>query len=156
PREPYDVGDTVGVRLFLDRLQLGELGLVGRDNELAAALVRHAVPGAVLVEEGLAFHAGARLQGSLRIVDAGMDDFRIARAGVGADGLLRLEDDDLAALQGKRTRDGQADHARAEHYRINAFHGGSFFRSGTRPPRRGPRRTSRAAPCPRRAGRARC
>ena len=125
---PDDVGDAVGMRFFLNILKLPNLVFARRDDQLARAAMRHAVRHAVLVEQLLAGDAAARLERALRVVDAGVDHFRVARAGMGADRVLGLEDHDLAPGLGEGARDRQADHARADHRRIKLFHAAAAFR----------------------------
>src|SRR3990172_2361090 len=67
--------------------------------------------------------AGARLERSLRVVDAGMDHFRVARTGMGADRILGLQDHDFAPGERERARDREADHARSDHHALDAIHG---------------------------------
>ena len=100
PGDLDDVGRAVGVGLVADRPQLGDLRLVGRDDELSAAPVRHAVRAAVLVEEMPPRDAGARLERALGVVDAGVDHLGVARARVRADAaveVLKVADAVMAA-----------------------------------------------------------
>ena len=92
------------------------------NNQLAAAPVRHAVRDAVLVEELLAGDTAARLKRPLGVVDAGVDHFGVARAGVRADRVFGLEHYDLAPGARELARYREADHARADHDGVDAFH----------------------------------
>ena len=98
--------DTVGLGAAFDRLQEIALLAVGRHDQLAAIAVRYAVLLAVVIEQAPALDAGARHQAALGIVDAGVDDLGVARAGPGADALGSLENDDLTAGKGKRAGNG--------------------------------------------------
>ena len=120
-RHPHHVGDAIGVRLPLDFLQLRQLFFVGGDDQLAAAPVRDAVRDAVLVKKPVSLHAARRLEAALRVIDSRMDDFRVARAGVRADRILALQDDDFAARRSQGARHREADHARADDDRLYAF-----------------------------------
>src|SRR2546422_212134 len=120
-RHPHHVGDAIGVRLSLDFLQLRQLFLVAGDDQLAAAPVRDAVRDAVLVEQPLSLHAARRLEAAFRVIDSRVNDFRIARAGVRADRILGLQDDDFAARRGEGARHREADHARADDDGLYAF-----------------------------------
>ena len=51
--------DAVGARRRLDLLDAGDLGLLGRDDQLAEPRVRHAALGAIGVEPLAAGDAGA-------------------------------------------------------------------------------------------------
>ena len=114
--------DAVGLGAALDRLQQLALLGVGGHDQLAAIAVRHAVLGTIGVELAAALDAGARHQAALGIVDAGVNDLGIARAGLGADAFRRLEHDDLTAGKGKGAGHGEAHHARADHDAIDGFH----------------------------------
>ena len=116
------VGNPVFVRSFLDSLQLGNLACMGRDDQLAAAPVRDPVLVAVGVEALAPLDAGARLERPLRVVDPGVDDLGIARAGVGADRFLGLEDHHLAAGPGQRPRHREPDHAGPDHDAFDLVH----------------------------------
>src|SRR5918912_565829 len=83
--QPIDVRDAIGMRFFAQGTELPELRFAGGDDQLAAAPVRHAVRGALFIEKMLALDAGARLKRAFRVIDAGVDDFRIARPGMRAD-----------------------------------------------------------------------
>ncbi len=154
-RHPDHVADAVGMRLLPDRLELSELRFVRRHDELARALVRHAMAHAVLVEQALAFHAAERLERAFRVVDAGVDHLRIARAGVRAEGLLGLEDHHLSPRGRQGARHREADDPRAQHHRVKLFHVSRACRRGKRPRRRARRRSPSAARCRRRPRRAR-
>ena len=110
-RQPDEIIDPVGRRLVLDLGQGPVLRLIGRDDQLAAAFERHALPGGVVVEHRLAGNAGPRLQGACRIVDAGMDDLAVSRTGARADHIGGFDDDRLDARHRERTRNGEPDHA---------------------------------------------
>src|SRR6185503_93696 len=69
----------------LDLRALRELSLGSRDDELAATAVEHITGLAVLVELVAPRDAQTRLEGAARIVDAGVDDLAVARAGAGAE-----------------------------------------------------------------------
>ena len=51
-----------------------------------------------------------------------MDDFAVARTGAGADRMLGLDEDDLAARASQCTRDGQADDAGPDDDCFGFFH----------------------------------
>ena len=97
----------------------GISSLVVRDDQLAAARVRHAVRGAELVEQPPAFDAEPRLQRAGRIVDAGVDHAAVVRAGVQARARVPLEDADRLAARRERPRGGQAGHAGADDRDVN-------------------------------------
>ena len=117
----HDIGDAVGVRLLPDRLQVLQLrGIVG-DDQLAAAPVRHAALGAEGVKTLPTLDARARLERAFRVIDAGVDDFGIARARVRADRVFGFQHDHLAAGERELARDGEAHDARADHHGVHSF-----------------------------------
>ena len=70
-----DALDAVALRLRHDGLDLGELGLVGGDDQLAAFAMVDAMRGAELVEQAPAAHAQQRAQRVGRIIETAVDDF---------------------------------------------------------------------------------
>ena len=105
-------------------LQLGKrrhLGGVRRDDQLAAARMSDAVRLAITIERELAGDAGPCLQTSGRVVDAGMDDFGIARGGLAADLAGPLQHQYIAASQRQRAGHCKTDHAGPDHDGIDAF-----------------------------------
>ena len=129
-QEPQ-ISHAVRVRLRLDRLQLAELLLVGGHEQLSAPSVRNRALLAIRIQGQLAGDAEACLERTGRIVDPGVDHLAVARAGLGADALGRLEDDHLAAGEGEGARHRQADDTRADDDRVDAFHGAAGCRVGT-------------------------
>ena len=119
--DPVDVGDAIGVRLLPQRSELRQLVFLRGDDQLAATPVRHAVRRAVFVEQVPPLHARARLERALRVIDAGVDDFGIARARVRADRVFGFQHDDLAAGERELARDGEAHDARADHHGVHSF-----------------------------------
>ncbi|MNT31679.1 hypothetical protein D3C72_1675250 [compost metagenome] len=113
-RDVLQVVHAVGAGALRDALQLRGLLRAGGHDELAQALVRHAPFGAIRIEQVLAAHAEAGLEAARRVVDAGVYDFGVARAGAGADGLGGFRHQHLAAGLGQRAGDRQADHAGAD------------------------------------------
>ena len=109
---------TVRVGLLLDRVQFRELLLVGRDEQLAAALVGDRALVAIAVERVLARHAEPGLQRAGRIVDAGMDDLGVARAGLGADRVRGFQHHHLAAGERERAGYRESHHAGADDDRV--------------------------------------
>src|SRR3982750_2574545 len=84
--------------------------------------MRHAVRDAVLVQQLLALDDRASLERALRIADAGVDPLGVARASVGADRVLGLEDYDLAPAEGEGARDREPDYARADDDGVKPLH----------------------------------
>src|SRR5262249_12694733 len=103
------------------RLQLLELAVVMRDDELAAALVRDAMLDAELVEQSSSFHAQPGLEGTRGVVHASVNDAAVVRAGIEPCARVALDDADGLASGGNRTRCRQAGHAAADDGDVNLF-----------------------------------
>ena len=110
------------MRFLSDALQLLLLRGVSGDDQLAAAPVRHSAIGAIGVQTLPTLHAGARLERALWVVDPGVDDLRIARTRMRTDGVLGLEDHNVAPRGRQGARHREADNSCADHDRVNAVH----------------------------------
>ena len=88
-----------------DPLQLGDLGFLRGDEQLAATGVRDAVLGAEPIEQLLAGDAQLGAQGAWRIVEPGVDHLGVARARLRADAVVALQHQHLLALECQRARD---------------------------------------------------
>jgi hypothetical protein len=114
--------DAVGFAACLQRFESAHLLFVVSDDQLPAAVVRHAIPLAELIEQSRPLHAVARLQRSGRVVDAGVHDLTVvcARAHPGA----RVPFEDAGRTTGFRhgQRCCQADDTAADDRRIDGFH----------------------------------
>src|SRR6185295_18794721 len=107
--EPLQIHHAVGRRLGLQRREVADLRRGGGHYQLADAAVADAARLAVVIEPLAPGHAQPRFPAAGRIVDAGVDDLAVARAGLAADGVAALEQDDLAAAARERPADGQPD-----------------------------------------------
>ena len=116
-----DAFDAVFLRLRQDGLDLGQFRLIGGDDELAAFAVRHAVRGAELVEHAPAAHAVDRAQRAGRIIQAAMDHFGVARRHAIGDAAGRLGHGHVVAGKRRGARDGQPDHAGADHQNLHCL-----------------------------------
>ena len=105
--------DAVLLALRKQRLDAGAFGLVGRDNQLAAFAVMHAVAFAEFVQQPVAAHAMLRAQRAGRIIHPGMDHFAVARRHAGADAAGRFRDDDIVPRHRRFARDRKTDGAGA-------------------------------------------
>ena len=70
--------DTVGLTLLEDGLHLRDFGVFGRDNQLAAFAMRHAMRGAEFVHQTPAARTMPRAQRTGRVVHAAVDHFAVA------------------------------------------------------------------------------
>ena len=120
--EPDEIGDAVGLGLGFERGELVDLARVHRHQELAASLVGNAELLAERVQHRFAVDAEPRLVEPRRIVDAGVDDFAVARTDPRADPAFAFDDDHLPPGAGERPRDGEADDARADDQTLDQFH----------------------------------
>ena len=120
--EPDEIGDAVGVGLGLERRELVDLAGVHRHEQLAASLVGNAERLAERVQHRLAVDAEPGLHEPRRIIDAGMDDFAVARADSRADPALALDDDHLAPGAREGPRHGKPDHPSADDETLDRFH----------------------------------
>ena len=103
----------------LEGCKLCDLAVVGRDDRLAAAPIRHAVVPAEGVQHRLALDAEPRLEATSRVVDASVDDLTVARTRPRADRVFSLDDHHLAPCARKRPRDRQAHNPGADHETVD-------------------------------------
>src|SRR6516165_6609274 len=113
--------NTVGQSLREQRFDLGQLVLVGGDDQLAALVVRNSMRGAEVIEHASAAHAVLGARGVGRIIDAGVNDLAVARRHSVADSAGRLGDDHIVACERRRTGDRKSDNARADDQDLHAF-----------------------------------
>jgi hypothetical protein len=112
--QPLQVGDAVDRGLALQGREVADLRGRGGDDQLADAAVADAARLAIVIEPLAPGHAQPCLPAAGRIVDAGVDDLAVARAGFAADGVAALEQDDLAATARESAGDGQPDDSGAD------------------------------------------
>ena len=120
--QPDEIGDAVGLGLGFERSEFVDLACVRRHQELAASLVRNAELSAKRVQHRFAVDAEPRLVEPRRIIDAGVDDFAVARTDARANSALALDDDHLPPGPSERPRNGKADDPRADDETLNQFH----------------------------------
>ena len=109
-RQPRDAIFGAACVQLLERLLL--VRVVG-NHQLARAPERNAVALAVLEEQTRAFDAVSRLQRPARIVEAGVNDLAVVRAGAQARARFAFQHADALAAAGNGQRRGQTDHAGA-------------------------------------------
>ncbi len=108
PRQPAEVGDAIGRGAGADAVELLSLRVIGCHDQLAAIGVRDAAFRAIGIKLLPAGDAGAGHEAAGGVVDAGMDHFGVAGAGLGPDALGGIEDDHLAPRFGQRAGHGEA------------------------------------------------
>jgi hypothetical protein len=117
--------DAVAAALLKDRLHLGHFGVLGRDNQLAALAMRHAVRGAEFVQQAAAARTVVRAQRAGRVVHAGVDHLAVAGRYAVADAARGFGNDHLMAGERRRACDRKPHHARADdenlHDGVSAF-----------------------------------
>ncbi|MBN9262792.1 MAG: glutamine-hydrolyzing GMP synthase [Hyphomicrobium sp.] len=122
------VRHAIADRGLLDGLELRNLCFIRCNEKLGNALVGDAVLVAELVELRLAIDAQLGAQRARRIIDARVNDLAVARAGLGADDVVLLEDHHLAPGHGECACNGEADDAGADDNRFNiSSHWVSWF-----------------------------
>ncbi len=127
--QPAQIGDAVGRGLGDVGLHRLDLRLVACHHHLADTLMRDAALGAIGVQlvACLSTHS-LRFERALGVVQPGMDDLGVARAGVRSNAFGRLQHDDFAAGQCQFAGDGEPDHARPDHHAVDTLgHGWPRF-----------------------------
>src|ERR1700733_2220136 len=117
--EPDEIDDTFRFRPSLKRREACELALIGRDDELTAAPVRHAVFAAEVIQHLLSLDAQVRFDQAGRIIDAGVNDLAVSRTYPRADGVFRLDNYDLPPGARERSGDRQPDDPGADDETLN-------------------------------------
>src|SRR4026208_63908 len=110
------------MRSLSDAPQILTLRGVGCDDQLAAAPVRPSAIGAIGVQTLPTLQASARLERAPWVVDPCVDDLRIARTRMRADGVLCLEYHDLTPGRRQGSRHCEAYNSCADYDRVNAIH----------------------------------
>ena len=119
--QKLEVINAVIYRTLADRNEPALLLDRGRNDELAAAIMAHTSLPAVRVQLLAPGHAGARLQRTRRVVNAGVNYLAVARTRFGADISVLLNNQHLAAGTRQCTRTGQPCHPGANNEGINRF-----------------------------------
>jgi hypothetical protein len=76
--QPFEVVDAIASRARRDRLEPGEFGLVGGDDQFPEPGMRYAALAAIGVEALAAGNTALRLEAALRIIDPAMDHLAVA------------------------------------------------------------------------------
>ena len=97
-----------------DGLDLGQLGVVGGDDQLAAFLVRHVVPGAEFVQHAPAAHAVVSARAVGRIIQAAVNHLAVARRHAVGDAARCFGNDHVVAAQRCLARDREPDDTGAD------------------------------------------
>src|SRR4029077_15604087 len=98
--------------------QGGFLVGVGGYDEFAGVAERDVVFGAEVVHQAVAFDAEACFEGIFRVVDAGMDDATVARAGGHTELGILLDEKDVLGAMGDGVGYGPADYAAADDWDV--------------------------------------
>ncbi len=113
--------DAVLQSLRQDRFDFGKLCRIGRHDELAAFAMRDAARSAEFIEHAPPARAVTGAERAGRIINAGMNDFAVARGHSVADAAGRLGNDHVMAAQRRRARDRKPDNTRANHQYLHGF-----------------------------------
>ena len=106
----------------------------GGHDQLAAVPVRDAALAAIGVERVLAGRRRSRaIRLPARVIDAGVDHLAVARGGLGADPVGRIQHQHLAPGQRQRPGDGKADHPGADDNALHLVHSRTLIPWGCRP-----------------------
>ena len=119
--EPAQIVDAVLPGTLEQPLQGGDLGVFGRDQQLADLRMRNETAAAEGIEPAPTLDAEDRLQRAGRIIDSGMDHFGIAGAGDGAHRGLGFQHQHLAAGPGEAAPDGEPQYAGPDNSHIDGF-----------------------------------
>jgi hypothetical protein len=106
--------DAVGASPGEESMQLGLFVRSGRDDELSDERVGDVVFLAEREEGAAALDAEAGLEGAGRVVEAGVEDLRVARGDTLAGLVAGVEDGDRVAAAGERERGREAGDAGAD------------------------------------------
>ena len=115
-----DAFDAVDLRLLQDRAELLDLRLAGRDHQLAALLVRHAMRDAEVVKHPPPARAVIGALRAGRVVEAGVDDLTVARGDASTDGIGGFRHDHVVAVERRPARDRQPNHPCPNHQNLHA------------------------------------
>src|SRR6266568_998894 len=114
--------DAVLFAAFLQRGEFRFFVWFGGNDEFAAVAIRHVMLRAKFVGEAIPLNAEARLQRVFRVVDAGVVDAAVARAGGHAQLGKLLDEKNVLPARGDDAGDGAADHATADDQNIRLIH----------------------------------
>ena len=117
--QPFKIHPAAGERVALDVLERRHLALVGGDGQFAAAAMPDTALGTIPVQKIAPGQAQPGLERSRLIMNAGMDDFAVARTGVHAELPFAFEDQHLAAAARHGPGHREADDAGADHDAID-------------------------------------
>ncbi len=132
--EPNEIGDAIGLGLSFKRSELVDLSCVRRHQKLSASLVRNARLPAERVQHRFAIDAEPRFDEPRRIIDAGVDDFAIARTDAVANPARFFDDNDFPAGPSEPPRDRETDHACADDQTLDRFHPSTLLQVEHSPP----------------------
>jgi len=96
--------------------------LCNTHDNFAGALVRDVMGGAKRVGQTVAFDAVAGLERIRRVVEAGVDDAAVARAGGHANAGHLLEDEDVGRARRQLGGNGAADNPASDDDDVGSFH----------------------------------
>ena len=131
--DDFEIAGAVGAAARGQRLELRDLVRPAAGDQLAAARVRHAVPGAEPIERVAPLDAQAGLERAVRVVDAGVDHAAVVGARLHSGPRLPLQHAGGAPAAGGGAGDCQADDTPAHDCDIHMFHGACRRRQRRQP-----------------------
>ena len=121
-RQPFEIVEAGRGRVRHVMAERLDLFGTARDHQLAEPLVRHAMLGAIGVEQARCAGEEVLLQRAFLVVEAGMDHLAVARGGVLADARLRFEHQHLATCRRQRAPHRKAHHPCADNDAVRCLH----------------------------------
>src|SRR5262249_16385095 len=103
-----------------------DFALLGRHDQLAAARKVHTMAFEEGVERTATFDTEPRFERAGGVMQAGVNDFGIARRNSASDAILPLQHSDAPAAFDQRVSAGEPDNAGADHNRVKIRHTPSF------------------------------
>jgi hypothetical protein len=116
--QPAYALDAIDLGLLRQVFERGHLGLLCRHDQLAALHMRDVMRCEKAVERAPALYAEPRFQRPSGIMQAGVDDFRVAGRDTRADAPLALNHNDVTPAPRQRVAARQSNRARANNYNV--------------------------------------
>src|SRR5208282_5124391 len=114
--------DTVFLAFFQEGVELGFFLLRFSDDKFTGGAVRNIVLGAKFLGQTIAFHTVAGFPGISRVVDTGVDDAAIARAGGHPELGILLDEKDVLPAAGEGIGEAATDYAAANNQNVDLVH----------------------------------
>ena len=93
------------------------------DDEFTGGAERDVVLGAKFLGQAIPFHTMPSFPGIFWVIDAGVDNAAVARAGGHAESWILLDEKDVLPAAGERFGDGATDNTAADDQNVDRIHG---------------------------------